>query len=100
MFDSVFGPLPPKSPRIPEMVGRMECRLLETLIDDGPTDGALRLTARIVEETVRSCADWIADNGDQAAGTIQHKVMRYYRGVFDRVRAQISPIQWLEEVLS
>jgi len=96
LFDSVFGAGSSTVKRVPEMVARMECEVLRTLIDGGPTDEALRFTVRAVEDTVHLCRDWVA-NRVETPGSIQEKVRRYYRTVFDVIHTQVARQNWLEE---
>lgn len=97
MFDSVFGPASRGSGPVSEIVGRMECEILGTLIDSGPTDSALRLTLRAVEGAVQACILWLVDNRDQAPSSIEEKVVRYYGSVLGRIQTEIAQHQWLEE---
>jgi hypothetical protein len=96
MFDSVFSRDSATVKRIPEMVARMECEVLHTLIDDGIIDSALSCTARIVEETVLSCKDWIANNPPWIPGSLQEKVILYFERVFDLIHMEVAQSDWLE----
>jgi hypothetical protein len=97
MFDSVLRADSPTTKGVPEIVARMECDILHTLIDSGTTDEALRFTVRVVEKTVRDCSESIANNRIEAPGSIQEKVTRYFRTVFDLIRAEIAQPDWLEQ---
>jgi hypothetical protein len=96
MFDAVFWLSSPRVSGIPEKVSRMECEILHTLVDGGATDAALGFTTRLVEDTVHNCKDWIAKNCVATPGSIQDKVGRYFRAVFDVIQAEVALPDWLE----
>jgi hypothetical protein len=97
MFDSVLRADPLTGKGIPEMVSRMECEILCTLIDNGITDSALQFTVKVVEDTVNECMNWIASNCTGTPGSIQEKAGRYFRIVFDAIYAECTHPDWLEE---
>ena len=96
MFNSVFRTDSPTIRGIPEIVSRMECEILSALIDNGATNGTLQFVVSTVEGAVNDCRNWIVSNCAGTPGSIQEKVGRYYRTVFDDIHEKLAQPNWLD----